>query len=720
METLSYDMESHSFVKTNIQLGDMITKIREISWDYMEKDPDFSLKYMKTVDTLLKEKTKIPTKKNVKINEDAELIRIIHNQVSNPKENKFQCNLLFNENDPKSLKIDYCCLISIGNIISLILDNIIHENNFPQLLFELTEHSNFSRIMDIELWGKSLMKYKDIFNEVENISFSLSSSHDDTFNINYVILFSYFYKVLFPKVKKITINLNEVRINNIYNIDKNPYKIRVNDIVSFCQKFERLFLSNFIIISLISNYDTLSALRIIMSESFINEINHIFDKEYEKSQFKEMISKNLSLIYFRKLMLIKTISKLSLTINALDTFLFREIINLIALHHDTQDLELQLFSEPKFLNLRKLYLNYLSSQDFHEIDPNIIEKYQIIMYQYIDSLDEYILPLIEEEKLPDLLFPLFKKNITNLKLILNEFIKNYKNFYLDISPYEELCKYDNYNIEIILFVCVVLFAFEQSTSIKTLELKCLNISYSSVLQIKKKINHLISGKLADLTNCKDLESITLNMEGISLILDFNKIPVNNLKKLIIDISTIRDIKELNMALNNKKNELVKLTELKLNISLNENDKIFDEFLKIFENIPCNLENLRLTIENMIGKNELLRIITAMKKNLHLLEKKINCILHCNSKELSLFENKINNLNEYFQSKVNCVGKCKSSVESKRITIPLIKWPELKIMTSVLLSFNMLVKTNEIKNKDKIFSKIFNFMGKSQDLLVILN
>ena len=719
METLSYDIESHSFVKTNIQLGDMVTKIREINWDYVEKDPDFNLKYMKTVDTILKDRTKIQTKKNVKMNEDAELIKIIYSQVSNPKDNKFQCNLLFSDNDPKSLKIDYCCLISIGNIITLILENIIHDNNYPQLLFELTEHNNFSRIMDIELWGKSLIKYKDIFNEVETLSFSLSSSHDDTFNINYVILFSYFYKVLFPKVKKITINLNEVRINNVYNIDKNPYKIRISDIVLFCQKFEKLFLANFIIISLISNYDTLSALRIVMSESFINEINFIFDKEYEKSQFKDMILKNLSLLYFRKLMLIKTISKLSLTINSLDTFLFREIINLIALHHDAQDLELQLFSEPKFLNLRKLYLNYLSSQDFQDIDPNIIEKYQIIMYQYIDNLDECIIPLIEEEKIPDLLFPLFKKNITNLKLILNEFIKNYKNFYLDISPYEELCKYDNYNIEIILFVFVVLFAFEQSTSIKTLELKCLNISYSSVLQIKKKINHLISGKLADLTNCKDLESLSLNMEGISLILDFNKIPVDNLKKLNIDISTFKDIKELNKALKNKKKELIKLTDLKLNITLNENEKIFDEFLKIFENIPCNLEFLRLTIENLIGKIELLKIIKVMKKNLYL-EKKINCTLHCNSKEIEPFESKINNLNKYLQSYVNFVGKCKASVESKRITLPLIKWPELNIMTSIILSFNKVMKTNEIKNKEKIFSKIFNFMGKSQDFIVILN
>jgi hypothetical protein len=308
-------------------------------------------------------------------------------------------------------------------------------------------------------------------------------------------------------------------------------------------------------------------------------------------------------------------------------------------------------------------------------------------------------------------------------LIINDYVKNYKTFYLDISPYEELCKYDNYNIEIILFVFVVLCAFENSSLIKTLQLKCLNINYSSVLHIKKKINKLISGKLIDLSNCKELENLGLNMEGISLLLDFNTIPVDNLKKLSFELSTLQDVKALNECLKNKKKELVKLTEFKLSITINDSEKIFDELLKILENIPCNLETLKLTIENNIGKKELVKIVKAMNKNMNLLEKLNNLSLHCNSRELDnyLDENKINNLKEYlYEKNANFVGKCKSSAENRRITLSLLKWPKLDIMTSIMLSFNKIVNNTEVKNSKKIFSKIFDFMGKSQDFFVFVN
>ena len=135
-----------------------------------------------------------------------------------------------------------------------------------------------------------------------------------------------------------------------------------------------------------------------MYESFINEINFIFDKQFDKSSFKDTITKKASLIYFRRLMMIDRISKFSVTINALDIYLFKEIINLIAIHRESEELELQLFSESKFLCLRKLFLNYLTMQEFHEIDPNIGDKYKIIMYPYLENLDDSLLPLIEEEK----------------------------------------------------------------------------------------------------------------------------------------------------------------------------------------------------------------------------------------------------------------------------------------------------------------------------------
>ena len=213
------------------------------------------------------------------------------------------------------------------------------------------------------------------------------------------------------------------------------------------------------------------------------------------------------------------------------------------------------------------------------------------------------------------------------------------------------------------------------------------------------------------------------MEGISLLLDFNTIPVDNLKKLSFELSTLQDVKALSEYLKNKKKELIKLTEFKLSITINDSEKIFDELLKILENIPCNLETLKLTIENNIGKKELVKIVKAMNKNMNLLEKLNNLSLHCNSRELDnyLDENKINNLKEYlYEKNANFVGKCKSSAENRRITLSLLKWPKLDILTSIMLSFNKIVNNSEVKNSKKIFSKIFDFMGKSQDFFVFVN
>ena len=146
-EVLNYDSENHSFIKYSSNLGDMYTKIRQVNcWDIEDIIPELDLKYMKLVDELF-ERAKLQSKK-IKNNEDAELIKIIFNLIPKPKENQFKCNIKFNEDDPKSLRIDYYCLTSIVIIIMYILDNIIHQSNYPQLLSEVLVN-NFSRIKDI-------------------------------------------------------------------------------------------------------------------------------------------------------------------------------------------------------------------------------------------------------------------------------------------------------------------------------------------------------------------------------------------------------------------------------------------------------------------------------------------------------------------------------------------------------------------------------------------
>ena len=514
MEILNYNYKKHTFERMpdySKKLSDLVVKAKEIIWDYEECGIDnlLDIKLMKYIDGLYGDKTKNQNKKNTKGTEIAEIVKLVFYQLPKPNENIFKNNLTYSDDSKKSLKIDYLCLISICNIIWYILKDIVDQKNFPQLLNEILEQNNYSKIMDVKIWDASLMKYKNDFNKVESISFNLSGSHDANIELYYSILFYYFYKVLFPNVHHIYINLNETKINNIYNADKNPYKIRENDVISFCDKFKYLFLSNFIITSLIGSNVNLQSLRIVMYESYIHEIIHVFSNEFEKSRFREKISIKHSLIYFRKLMLISQISRLSLTINCLDRILFKEIINLIALNRNTEILELQLFPDQKPYNLRKLYLNYLRGLEFDEIDPEINEKYQIIMYPYVDSLDN-ISPLIEEEKIPDLLFPIFKKNINNLRLALNDYIKAYKSFYLDISPYEELCKYDNYNVEILLFIYIILSALETSSMINKLQIQCLNINYISVQQIKKTINKLKKEKLKEENKNVELKDIDLS------------------------------------------------------------------------------------------------------------------------------------------------------------------------------------------------------------------
>jgi hypothetical protein len=331
--------------------------------------------------------------------------------------------------------------------------------------------------------------------------------------------------------------LDLIQLSEKYNQLKNPYNFDDNKIKEFAENFKNIILANFLVTcAIMLSNETLAKLKIEASESYINEINYIINKQCKNKNYTEKIMKENGLILFKKLMKIKNINNLSLSINCLDRFLFNELISFITLNRNMQILELNLFYNPKFFIMRKIYLNYLKGQDYYEIDPNIMDKYAIVYFPYIETLEKDIPSRVEEEKIPDLIFPQFRKSINKLKLILSESSKNYKYFYLDISPYEELSKYDNYNIEILLFIFAVLSALKVSSSLKALTLKCLNINYSSVLQIKKKINKLINGELINLSGCQQLESISLNMAGISLYLDFNKLPVDNLRKIRIYIN----------------------------------------------------------------------------------------------------------------------------------------------------------------------------------------
>ena len=62
-----------------------------------------------------------------------------------------------------------------------------------------------------------------------------------------------------------------------------------------------------------------------------------------------------------------------------------------------------------------------------------------------------------------------------------------------------------------------------------------------------------------------MKKLELDVQGISLFIDFDKLPFNSLQKLDISISNLKDMEKVSAFLKNNKNNLFQLTQL--NISL---------------------------------------------------------------------------------------------------------------------------------------------------------
>ena len=727
MEILNCQYENHKLEireqdKTK-DLGNLVVKIQENFFD-IEDDMDslYILENMKMYEAIFGDRPKHGGKNISPSEERATLIRIVCQQIG--KEKPYCLN--FKKNN-KKLKIDYLCLESIATVIKKMLESIIDKDDFHHLLDEIIEKNNFSSIFNCEIWGMPLKQLKTAFNQVEELSFELSGNNDDEFDLNYILLLHYFYKVLFPKVISISINLDVLNVSKKINELKNPYDFKVSKIGEISKSFDNLFLANFLITCIIAmskDSSSLNKLKIKSSESYINENNYIICNEYKNKNIKEKIRKEKGFILFKKLMKIKTATSLNFSINCLDRFLFKEIINFIALRRAVKSLELNLFYNPKFFNKRKIYLNYLGCQDFTEIDPNIIDKYGIIYFPYIKTLGEDIMGVIEEEKIPDLLYPEFKKNLNNLKIILNQYITTLKEFSLDITPYDELTKYENYSVQIVLFILALLFSLEKSKEIESIKLKCSNYEYAYISQIMKRINKLITPRLIDLSKCEKLKNLTIDIQGISLLLDFTSLPFNSLQKLDLSITALKDMEKLHDFFKNQKNNLISLTQLNLTFTFAYDTYFtFKTFIKIFDNLPPCIKTLNINNENMMKKEDILEII----KKIHKSKIPINCEFKCDCPDLEEFLNsdKLENLKKFLNSKGNInIDKCEIiRGEFRRIQLSLMTSPSEDIIKSIVFCVNKIINNDEVTKKDnhkKIFTNILKFMGQKQNFDIIIN
>ena len=134
------------------------------------------------------------------------------------------------EIENKKLRVDYFCIKSISNDIIRLLKTIVDKKDYQKILVELFDQNNLNRSIDDKKKDSSLnlKQISDKFNNVEEISFELSDKKDENFEINNILLFYFFYKLLFPKVNSIIINLDLIQLSEKYNQLKNPYNFDDN------------------------------------------------------------------------------------------------------------------------------------------------------------------------------------------------------------------------------------------------------------------------------------------------------------------------------------------------------------------------------------------------------------------------------------------------------------------------------------------------------------
>ena len=179
MEIMNCEYENNQIeiIKSTKNLADIVTKIKENFWDYEEEiDKIYSYENMKLYEAIFGDRTKYGGKNMSRSLERAEIIKIISNQIGQEK----SFNLNFKKNATK-LKIDYLCLTTIANVIQRIIKNIINQPDFHQLLDEILDNNNFTRVLDCEIWGLTLMQIRNDFKGVKELSFELSGNSMECF-----------------------------------------------------------------------------------------------------------------------------------------------------------------------------------------------------------------------------------------------------------------------------------------------------------------------------------------------------------------------------------------------------------------------------------------------------------------------------------------------------------------------------------------------------------
>jgi hypothetical protein len=136
--------------------------------------------------------------------------------------------------------------------------------------------------------GENIEIIIDKFNNVQNIiidiynktNFQEDINQDYRYDIrvNDIMLFSFFFKTLFPNISSIDIDLNIIPINEKFFSYKSNFN--ENTINNLAENYKDLFITNYIILNILITKFNVFKGKIKMYDSYLLELQNIFSKEF--------------------------------------------------------------------------------------------------------------------------------------------------------------------------------------------------------------------------------------------------------------------------------------------------------------------------------------------------------------------------------------------------------------------------------------------------------
>ena len=668
--------------------------------------------------------------------------------------------------------VNYKEICAIVNYIIGILKSIPkkHKEKIYKILYfegEIPE-------VKLEINGIKLQKVKINTDSIKQMNICISEKNynilemktRNEINLNVIKLFILFFRAFFKNVLTLNIDLNIYEINNYFNKESNPYKIKENRVLKLSKFYENVFLSNLIIIKNLSKFSNLSNVKYILYDSYQIEFYQLMFKYFSKnSETQNTINNNNSkeeevipafrnkILYLDHLIQkqIKNYFDFYLEINALDPLLFLKVNLLLLQYKSVINITINFFNLEN-VNLRKTLINayyfflYLGEKEKDKINPNqpkfypdkintIFENDYMIYYNYINNIKEYKNKLLlRDEEIPNELFPYFNYNLNLLFFILMEKFKSDKNIQNSLSfnfqsvndSTINLHSYNSYNCAILSFIFNLFHEIEVNPNLEKL---CLLEIYLDDLTDKKEyiIQYIFENFRNNLPfNFKkiNLTIFKLDIPNITLILPFENFPCNILNQLTLKNLSFNDLENIATTLVKTKPIFKKLSTLEISIGFMLED--FKKYIQILltESISKKLINFNLTIPCYLSYMDIVDMLTWIKKAE---DKNVAYFLKLANEDLSMYRGNISFLSEVeiMKKKIkkelhkrNLIVNIDDGDNYKEINIKIkrLNKEEINYFLNFIFCFNKKYeKTNnnivKEEKRQKIFENIFYYMGK---------